>query len=60
MPTGYDAERGAARAPNVTSPWPVLDRAMEAMMQAAESGGRNEIREATRLIAFVLRQWSLL
>ena len=43
-----------------TPRWAVLDRAMEAMMRAAESGGRDEIREATRLIAFVLRQWSLL
>jgi hypothetical protein len=43
-----------------TPRWAVLDRAMEAMVRAAESGGRDEIREATRLIAFVLRQWSLL
>ena len=40
--------------------WTVLDHAMEATIRAAESGGQNDIREATRLIAFVLREWSLL
>jgi hypothetical protein len=33
---------------------------METMIRAAERGGQNDIREATRLIAFVLRQRSLL
>jgi hypothetical protein len=40
--------------------WTVLDHAMEATIRAAETGGPDDIREATRLIAFVLRQWSLL
>ena len=40
--------------------WTVLDCSMETMIRAAERGGQNDIREATRLIAFVLRQRSLL
>ena len=60
LTTLRDVARELATRFDMPPRWTVLDHAMEAMMRAAESGAHRDIKEATRLIAFVLRQRSLL